>query len=149
MRQSLSSSARSGRRSSSSACQRRMRQKRSPPPSLPFIYYREGIPKSQTFPFVPQKNKNLFKVSLPKNKTLNSSIYLGFYGVCVKDERAMGFVTLLLSSKYIHSLDSSLLSSLVVKKTHTRDVVCCCERRRRLRRRREYIVVSCKTRRRK
>jgi len=28
--------------------------------------------------------------------------------------------TLLLSSKYIHSLDSSLLSSLVVKKTRTR-----------------------------
>ena len=45
---------------------------------------------------------------------------------------------------HIHSLDSSLLSSLVVKKTHahTRDVVVvvCCERRRcRLRRRREYI----------
>ena len=76
-----------------------------------------------------------------KNKTLNSSIYLGFYGVCVKDERAMGFVTLLLSSKYIHSLDSSLLSSLVVKKTHTRDVVCCCERRRRLRRRRVYSSI--------
>ncbi len=38
----------------------------------------------------------------------------------MKDERAMGFVTLLLSSKYIHSLDSSLLSSLVVKKTRTR-----------------------------
>ena len=49
--------------------------------SLLFIIERESQNHKKLFLSSPPKNKNLFKVSLPKNKTLNSSIYLGFYGV--------------------------------------------------------------------